>query len=121
MIGRLLVLAERAAGVVDCLPAAERADGNRLLALCQDYAERASETGTSNARASEAAPQTTLPDREAFIRELSRLVEYLARRSNYGIPLAALGRAVLAHDSGHQVFYAATCNETEQKLGMLGF
>lgn len=116
MIGRLLVLAERAAGVLDCLPAAERPDGNRLLALCRDYAERASET-----RASQTEPHTPLTDREAFIRELSRLVEYLARRSNYGIPFAALGRAVLAHESGHLSFYAATCDETEQKLGMLGF
>lgn len=111
MIGRLLVLAERAAGVVDCLPAAERPDANRLLALCHDYAERATD----------AEPQAAMPEREAFIRELSRLVEYLARRNNYGIPLAALGRAVLAHDSGHRVFFSATCDETEQKLGMLGF
>lgn len=112
MIGRLTHLCDRASAVPDSLPEPERADGRRLIAMCQDYADRAQESQPPHLLGSES---------EAFIRELARLVEYLGRRSALGIPLATLGRAVLAHRSQHQAAYDATCTETEQKLGLLGF
>lgn len=115
MIVRLVDLCERASSVASTLPAAEREDGRRLLTLCQTYAEQTLEpTGT-------AALESERKIDEAFTRELSRLVEYLARRHAHGIPLATLGRAVLAHQSNHRAFYVAACVETEQKLAMLGF
>jgi len=115
MIVRLVDLCERASSVAPTLPPAEQVDGRRLLALCQTYAERATELESAAALESEHKVD------EAFTRELSRLVEYLARRHAHGIPLATLGRAVLAHQSHHRAFYVTACAETEQKLALLGF
>lgn len=49
-------------------------------------------------------------------RVLSRHVEYLARRSAHGIPLATLGRAVLAHQSGSTREYELTLADADLKL-----
>lgn len=111
MIGRLIHLCEQASSVVGTLPATEQADARRLLELCQTYAENANEqTPGAEARVD-----------EAFTRDLSRMVEYLARRHAHGIPLATLGRAVLAHQSAHYAFYVTACAEAEQNLTLLGF
>lgn len=112
MIARLLHLCERGSGVLSALPASERSDAERVLALCQAYAESAGETGT--------APRVTSSAHDEETRELTRLVEYLARRHARAIPLATLGRAVLAHRAGHVAAYVATSMETEQKLEFLG-
>jgi hypothetical protein len=108
MIGRLVHLCERGSALVSSLPPAERGDAQRLLSLCLDYAERNDE------------PKEDIDTRENFTRELSRLVEFLARRNSRGIPLATLGRAVLAHRSRHPAVYVAACAEAEQKLGFVG-
>ncbi len=108
MIGRLVHLCERSSALVSSLPAPEQGDAQRLLSLCLDYAERNDES----------TERVKIP--ETFTRELSRLVEFLARRNARGIPLATLGRAVLAHRSCHPAVYVAACAETEQKLGFLG-
>jgi hypothetical protein len=79
-----------------------------LLSLCLDYAERNDES----------TQDVDTP--ETFTRELSRLVEFLARRNARGIPLATLGRAVLAHRSRHPAVYVTACAEAEQKLGFVG-
>jgi hypothetical protein len=115
MIERLLHLCERASSVAAALPRAEQPDGRRLLDLCQTYAEQSSEPE------GEAATEAARKIDEVFTRELSRLIEYLARRHAHGIPLATLGRAVLAHQSNHRAFYVAACGEAEQKLALLGF
>lgn len=115
MIGRLVHLCDRASSITPTLPDAERSDAYRLLSLCQTYAEQSSEPE------GEAAAEAARNVDAAFTRELSRLVEYLARRHAHGIPLATLGRAVLAHQSNHRTFYVAACAEAEQKLGLLGF
>jgi hypothetical protein len=115
MIGRLVLLCDRASSVAGTLPRAEQGDAHRLLALCQTYAEESIEPE------GEAALEAARKVDEVFTRELSRLVEYLARRHAHGIPLATLGRAVLAHQSNHRAFYVAACAEAEQKLGLLGF
>lgn len=115
MIGRLVQLCERATSIPGTLPPAERGDADRLLALCQAYAEQSAEPE------GDAATEAARKIDEPFTRELSRLVEYLARRHAHGIPLATLGRAVLAHQSNHGAFYVMACAEAEQKLGLLGF
>lgn len=112
MVGSLVHLCERASDVVGSLPSTERADGRRLLALCQAYSQAQGEAEESSTQPSPTAPDT---------RELARLVEYLSRRSAAGIPLATLGRAVLAHRAGHTSAFLATCKEVEQKLTFLGF
>lgn len=115
MIDRLLHLCERASSVPGTLPPAEQADARRLLALCEAYAEQSSDPE------GDAAKESARKIDDALTRELSRLVEYLARRHAYGIPLATLGRAVLAHQSNHRAFYVSACGEAEQKFAMLGF
>lgn len=112
MIAHLLHLCERGSGVLSALPPTERRDAERLLALCQCYAESADETPAS--------PRVQLTGDDHLTRELTQLVEYLARRRARGIPLATLGRAVLAHRAGHLGAYVATCSETEQKLEFQG-
>jgi hypothetical protein len=111
MVGPLVHLCERASDVVSSLPPTEQADARRLLELCQRHAQAEGDTGQSS--------EPPLTDLE--IRELARLVEYLSRRNASGIPLATLGRAVLAHRAGHTSAFVATCKEVEQKLSFLGF
>jgi CRISPR/Cas system-associated endonuclease Cas1 len=115
MIGRLIHLCERAGSVVGTLPQGEQSDARRLLALCENYSEQ------TNEPEGEAASEAARKIDEAFTRELSRLLEYVARRHAHGIPLATLARAVLAHQSNHHAFYIAACAEAEQKFGLLGF
>lgn len=112
MVGSLIHLCERASDVVSSLPPTEQADARRLLELCQSHAQV-----ESDARQLGTPPSLT----NLELRELARLVEFLSRRSASGIPLATLGRAVLAHQAGHTSAFVAICKEVEQKLSFLGF
>lgn len=97
MLAILVSLCERAHPLVRRVPAAEQHIAADAWRLCNEYAER--ELTSDEAR-----------------RTLSRHVEYLARRSATGIPLATLGRAVLAHQSGSQREYELTLADAELKL-----
>lgn len=108
MIGRLIHLCERGSDLVSSLPSGEQDDARRLLALCLHYAEHSEE------------PALDVSPADTGTRELSRLIEFLARRHARGIPLATLGRAVLAHRARHAAVYAAACAEVEQKFDFLG-
>lgn len=97
MLADLLTLCERAQPLVRRVPEAERAVAADAWRLCHEYAEHSSSDDERR-------------------RVLARHVEYLARRSASGIPLATLGRAVLAHQSGSLREYAMTLADADLKL-----
>ncbi len=107
-------LLDRAQSVPGLLPEAEKADGRRLIELCTQVARDWPGVNVTHATRPENVPN--LPLRQ----ELGRLVEYLGRRHAAGIPLAALGRATLAALSLRHRDVELTCEETNQKLLLLG-
>lgn len=97
MLADLVTLCERAQPLVRRVPEAERPVAEDAWRLCHEYAQ-----GTAS--------------NDERRKTLARHVEYLARRSASGIPLATLGRAVLAHQSGSQREYAMTLADADLKL-----
>jgi hypothetical protein len=97
VLAPLLLLCERASPLVRRLPPTEQNTAADAWRLCHEYAEQ--ELTTDEAR-----------------RTLARHVEYLSRRSAFGIPLATLGRAVLAHQSGSKRDYELTLADVDLKL-----
>jgi hypothetical protein len=96
-------LLTRSESVLGLLPAHERADGERLLALCRS------------------ASAASTADEIAELRiELSRVVELLGRRSTAGIPLATLGRATLATVGGRNADAERGYLACDQQLNMIG-
>ncbi len=59
-------------------------------------------------------------DEGSFRREMNRLVELLARRSARAMPLAALGRALLADLGGDVRERESLVREFETKVALLG-
>jgi hypothetical protein len=97
VLAELIALCERAHPLVGRVPSHEQETASDAWRLCHEYAEQ----GTTSDEAR---------------RTLSRHVEYLARRNALGIPLATLGRAVLAHQSGSKRDYELTLADAELKL-----
>lgn len=93
---------ESAWGAVPLIPSAERADAERLLAICVEF---------WRSDAVDVAPDA---------REVARLVEVLARRSSQAMPFAALGRALLADMSGDQRQRSGLLDEFQIKLSQIG-
>lgn len=103
-------LIERLRSLAPDLPGEERAQGERVLALCQGLEGR---TRRGEMLTPEAA------DLE-LKRELGRLVELLSRRSAKAVPFAKLGRAALADLAQDLRSARSTLAECEAQLSLLG-
>lgn len=98
----ILFALESAEGALPLIGDAERPDAERLLTIAHDHW------------------RSRLPDPGTWPRELNGLVERLARRSAQAMPLAALGRALLADLRGQDAQRDALLNEFRSKLTQLG-
>ena len=101
---------DRAAEAAVALSGQERVDAERLIALCREL---------------EASPRDDVKPGDVestpLSRELGALVEVLARRSARAMPMAALGRAALAHVRGADADSRALVREASDKLALFGF
>jgi hypothetical protein len=99
---------EAAAGLLPLLKPLERSDAEQLLAVCARY-------WTDPLQVEGDAAQ-----RATLLREASRLVELLARRSATAMPLGALGRALLSDLHGAPLERDRLLSEFQAKLAHLG-
>lgn len=101
---------DRAAEAAVALSGQERVDAERLVSLCREI---------------DAHPRESVPSGDVestpLSRELGALVEVLARRSARAMPMAALGRAALAHLRGADADARALVREASDKLALFGF
>lgn len=104
-------LLDRFASLVGDLPAEERPQGERMLALARELESRERQDGRLVAAAADAELR----------RELGRLVELLSRRSARGIVFGKLGRLLLAELSGDLGTARMLANECDAQLGAMGF
>jgi hypothetical protein len=101
---------ERVAELAEHLPAEERGQAERVVAMCRELAGR-----------DRAAGKLAPADGDLELkRELGRLGELLGRRSTKALPAASLGRAALADLSGDLRNLQAMCSDCDAKLVLLG-
>ncbi len=100
----------RAQSVAALLGAQERTDAERVLSLA------------ASASFDEHAQQAIDADVNLMLRrELGRLVELLSRRGAKAVPIATLGRALLAELAGDSKAAAQLRRECDVNLSMFGF
>ena len=104
-------LIERATSLVPGLPSPDQEVGRRLLSLCAAVAKRPPPSAPG------AAPSS---DELDLKRELGRCTELMGRRSTRSLPLAALGRAALAHLGDDQRSLDEFLADCDRKLALLG-
>jgi len=107
-LGAISYALEAATSLLPLLSPSERTDAERLLALCNLYWTDQPLLGQGT------------QERTTLSREAGRLVEFLARRSATAMPLAALGRALLADLHGAEQERDRLLSEFQSKLAQLG-
>lgn len=104
-------VSERVEGLCAALEGQERADAERVVAVSAAVSQRERVEGQL----------VPAPEDLELRRELGRLVELLSRRSANAIPVATLGRVLLADLAGDRNARAHALRECDEKLLLLGW